>query len=231
MAEKLKVPRHLGIIPDGNRRWARKRHLPTEEGHRRGYLNVREIVPAAFDRGVGHVSVYGFSTENGDRSPSEVTGLMKMLRWIAKKEIRSIDREDIKVSFAGNEAGLDDDIVKALREAEQRTAGNTRGEMVMCINYGGRQEIVDALRSAVERRVKPEEVTEELVAQSMYVPELPDMDLLVRTGGEQRISNFMLWQAPYTELMFSDKLWPDFTTADLGVCLDEFAGRDRRFGQ
>lgn len=231
MSEKLKVPRHLGIIPDGNRRWARKKHLPTEEGHRRGYHNVREIVPAAFDRGVGHVSVYGFSTENGDRSPSEVSGLMKLLKWIAKREIKSIDSEDIKVRFAGHAEGLDPEIVKALRDAEDRTSGNTRGEMIMCINYGGRQEIVDALRFAVEQKVTPGEVNEGLVTQGMYASDLPDMDLLIRTGGEQRISNFMLWQAAYAELMFSDKLWPDFTISDLGVCLDEFAGRDRRFGQ
>jgi undecaprenyl diphosphate synthase len=230
MPEKLKAPEHLGIIPDGNRRWAEQNGLPVIEGHRRGYRTFRKIAPAAMDMGVKYVSAFGFSTENWERSEEEVTGLMSLLKWIAKKEVRSLDRENIRVRFAGSEEGLDSEIVGALRAAEEKTETNTRGQLILCINYGGQQEIVDAVRAIASEGLDPGQIDKKTIAEHMYVPDLPPVDLLIRTSGEQRMSNFMPWQASYAELMFPDKLWPDFTPEDLAGCINEFSERQRRFG-
>lgn len=231
MSEKLKVPKHIGIIPDGNRRWARKRHLPAIEGHRQGYRTARNIASRAMDMGVDYVSIYGFSTENWKRPPEEVTALMGLLEWItAKKEIRSIDREDIRVRFAGREQGLDSSIVEALRDAEERTKDNQKGQLVMCINYGGRAEITDAMKAIAEEGIAPEDINEDTIANHLYLPDVPPADMVIRSG-EQRTSNFLPWQAAYAELMFSDKLWPDFTNDDLEGFIEDFSIRQRRFGE
>ncbi|HEX5798331.1 MAG TPA: polyprenyl diphosphate synthase [Candidatus Saccharimonadales bacterium] len=228
--EILKVPKHLGIIPDGNRRWAKRRGLPVIEGHRQGYRNVRSIARHAMDMGVEYVSVFGFSTENWRRPPEEVTALMGLLEWIAKRETKSLDKEGIRVRFSGKEEGLQPSIVKALRSAEDRTAQNERGDLVMCINYSGQEEIVDALKSIMSDGVDPEEVNKSTIESHMYLPDLPDMDLLVRTSGEQRISDFMPWKAAHAEFASSPRLWPDFTTEDLVGCIAEYGQRDRRLG-
>lgn len=230
MSEKLKVPKHIGIIPDGNRRWAKERHLPPIEGHRQGYRTARKIASSAMDRGVDYVSIYGFSTENWKRPPDEVTALMGLLKWIAKREVRTIDREDIRVRFAGREEGLDTDVVEALRDAEERTKDNQKGQLVMCINYGGQAEIADAVKAIAAEGIEPDDIDEETVASHLYLPDVPPVDMVIRSG-EQRMSNFMPWQAAYAELMFSDKLWPDFTPADLEVCIEDFSARQRRFGE
>lgn len=231
MSETLKVPRHLGVIPDGNRRWAKENGKSTGKGHREGYRNVREIAGVAMDIGVEYFSVFGFSTENWNRPEKEVKGLMRLLKWIADTEVKNLDRENMRIRFSGSEERLDPAIVEALRSAEERTEDNTRGQLVMCINYGGQQEILDAVRAIVAEGHEPEEIDGETIASHMYVPDLPPVDLLIRTSGEQRMSNFMPWQAAYAELMFPDALWPDFTPENLTACFDEFAQRQRRFGE
>lgn len=231
MTEALKVPEHLGIIPDGNRRWAKKRHIPSIEGHRRGYNRLRELSALAMDMGIGWVSTYGFSEENFGRSEEEVAEFRGMLKQIAKRDVKSIDRDNIRLRFIGRRERFDDETVKLLQSAEELTEGNTHGNLVVCLGYNGQDEIVDAVRAIVDAGLKPEEIDRETLADHMYVPEMPDMDLLIRTSGEQRTSGFMPYQASYAELMFSDKLWPDFTADDLTACIEDFGQRDRRLGR
>jgi undecaprenyl diphosphate synthase len=224
------VPVHLGLILDGNRRWAKERGLRPFEGHRRGYMRLRKIATAAFDRDVQYVSAFVFSTENWKRSEEEVTYLMDLLKWVAIHETRQLDKQNIRVMFIGAEAGLDAEILKAIKEAEKKTAKNTGGTLVFCLNYGGQQELSDATASLIRSGVKAEDVTPELLAKHMYGPALPPLDLIIRTSGEQRLSGFMLWSAAYAELKFVLKHWPAFTVADLEAALADYAGRQRRFG-
>lgn len=228
--QQANIPRHLGLILDGNRRWAKERGLRPFEGHRRGYLRLKKIAFAAFDRGVGYVSAFVFSTENWKRSPEEVAYLMDLIHWVAKHEVNSMHKRNIRLMFVGSERGLDARIIKDIRMAEQKTAGNTGGTLVLCFNYGGQQEMVDAAASLIRSGVKPEDLTPELMAKHLYGPDLPPLDLIIRTSGEQRLSGFMLWSAAYAEIKFIIKYWPAFTVGDLETALSEYAGRQRRFG-
>jgi undecaprenyl diphosphate synthase len=225
-----RVPHHLGLILDGNRRWAKERGLRPFEGHRRGYLRLKTVALAAFDRGVNYVSAFVFSTENWDRSPEEVAYLMDLLHWVAKHEVTKLHKKGIRVLFLGTEKGLDPKIVKSLRESEVKTAANTGGTLVLCLNYGGQQEMADAAASLIRSGVKAEDVTPELMSKHMYAPSLPPVDLVIRTSGEQRLSGFMLWSAAYAEMKFIVKNWPSFTVADLDVALADYSNRERRFG-
>ncbi len=224
------IPRHLGLILDGNRRWASERGLRPFEGHRRGYLRLKKIALAAFDRDVEYVSAFVFSTENWKRSREEVAYLMDLIHWVATYELNSLNKKNVRILFVGSEQGLDDRIVKAIRTAEKKTAGNTGGTLVLCFNYGGQQEMVDAAASLIRSGVKAEDLTPELMSQHMYGPSLPPLDLVIRTSGEQRLSGFMLWSAAYAEIKFILKYWPAFTVDDLEAALSEYAGRQRRFG-
>lgn len=224
------VPRHLGLILDGNRRWARQRGLPVIEGHRQGYENLKTITDYAFEQGVEYVSAYVFSTENWNRSGSEVKSLMKLLLWVLKHELENLSRHGIRVRTLGSKFRLGKALVKAIHEAEEKTKDNERGTLLLCLNYGGQQEIVDAMKQIVAEGTPAEEITADLIAQHLYAPGIPPVDLIIRTSGEQRLSNFMLWEGAYSELMFTDTYWPDFTSDELQQMLVQYAQRHRRMG-
>lgn len=224
------APRHLGLILDGNRRWANERGLRPFEGHRRGYLRLKKIALAAFERDVEYVSAFVFSTENWKRSRDEVAYLMDLIHWVATHEIASLHRKNVRILFVGSEHGLEEMIVRDIRAAERKTAANTGGTLVLCFNYGGQQEMVDAAASLIRSGVSADDLTPELMAKHLYGPSIPPLDLVIRTSGEQRLSGFMLWSAAYAEIKFILKYWPAFTVEDLELALNEYAGRQRRFG-
>lgn len=225
------VPSHLGLILDGNRRWAREHDLPTLEGHRKGYEILKKIGEAAMDRGVKYVSAYIFSTENWNRSKEEVNYLMKLAFWVATHEVEEVHKKNIRVKFLGERTGIAPNLLKAIDKAEAKTAKNTKGTLALCFNYGGHQEIASAAAKMIKDGVKPEEVTPDKVSEYLYDPEIPPVDLMIRTSGEQRISNFMLWRVAYAELLFVDKHWPAFDEEDLDAALKDYAQRSRRFGK
>jgi undecaprenyl diphosphate synthase len=227
---KSSVPKHLGIIPDGNRRWAKDNGLSSLDGHKRGSQVFKDIAKEAFEKGVEYLSMYTFSTENWSRSEEEVTYLMDLFLWLAKSEVKELDKSNIKVLFIGEKERLSAKVLKAMNDAEQRTKNNTGGTIIFCLNYGGQQEIVQAVNSVLEQRTENAPITLEQITDNLYHPEIPPIDLVIRTSGEQRISNFMLWRAAYAELYFFDKHWPAMTPADIDQALNDFAGRNRRFG-
>jgi undecaprenyl diphosphate synthase len=231
MAESpIVVPHHLGIILDGNRRWAKARGLPPSEGHKESAKTFRDIVEAAFSSGVKVLTVYAFSTENWKRSPKEVQLLLSLLIRSIKREITALDERGIRVVFLGTKQKLSRTVLQAMQVAEQQTAQNQKGTLAICFNYGGHQELAEAMQSIVRQDYAPEDVTTETIAANLYYPELPPLDMIIRTSGEHRLSNFMLWRAAYAELYFTDTLWPDFTPAHLQEALAEYARRDRRLG-
>ncbi len=233
MSDKLSnnVPMHLGLILDGNRRWAKDQGKPTYDGHRAGYENLKVIGKAAIKRGVKYVSAYVFSTENWKRSAEEVDYLMKLLLWVAKNEVKELHEENIRIRFLGEKTRLSKDIIKAITNAEEKTKDNTAGTLALCLNYGGQQEIAHAMNEILAENGQIGSITVDDIEQHLYAPDIPPVDLLVRTSGEQRISNFMLWRAAYSELLFVDKHWPAFNVDDLDMALGEYARRQRRFGQ
>ena len=233
MSDKLSnnVPMHLGLILDGNRRWAKDQGKPTYDGHRAGYENLKVIGKAAIKRGVKYVSAYVFSTENWKRSAEEVDYLMKLLLWVAKNEVKELHEENIRIRFLGEKTRLSKDIIKAITNAEEKTKDNTAGTLALCLNYGGQQEIAHAMNEILAENGQIGSITVDDIEQHLYAPDIPPVDLLVRTSGEQRISNFMLWRIAYSELLFVDKHWPAFNVDDLDMALGEYARRQRRFGQ
>lgn len=224
------VPLHLGLILDGNRRWAREHDKMVIEGHRSGYANLKRIVKAANRRGVKYISAYVFSTENWKRDRQEVNDLMKLLKWVLKHEIKSFDRDGFKVRVIGSKLKLGKALLKAILEAEEKTKDNDRGTLLLCLDYGGQQEIVEATKRIVADGIDPADITPELIGSYLYAPDVPPVDLIIRTSGEQRLSNFMLWDSAYSELAFSSKFWPDFSEADLQLEIERYAERHRRFG-
>lgn len=224
------VPNHIGFILDGNRRWARDQGLPTLEGHRKGYDTLKTIAEAAFDKGVKFVSAFVFSTENWSRSKDEVDYLMNLAMKIAVKDSKEMIKENIKIVVMGIEDKVPPKLIKAWRDAEEDSKNNTGGTLALCFNYGGTRELVDATRAIITEGTKPEDVNDDMIAQHLYHPEVPDIDLMIRTSGEMRISNFMLWRVRYAELYFSDKHWPAFSKEDFDMALEEFSRRNRRFG-
>lgn len=224
------VPNHLGLILDGNRRWARTRGLPTLEGHKEGYDNLKSIAEHAFNSGVKYVSAYVFSTENWNRSEDEVTYLMSLLLKFFKKDCKQLNKKGVKIMWLGSRLKLSEKILKAVDEATEMTKNNTKGVLALCFNYGGYDEISEAVKKIIKLGAKPEDVNPELIRGNLFSPDLPDLDLVIRTSGEQRISNFMLWRIAYSEFYFTDKFWPEFHPADLQIALDDYANRSRRFG-
>jgi undecaprenyl diphosphate synthase len=228
------TPLHVAIIMDGNGRWARARGLPRTAGHRRGAETVRTIVEAAADMGVSILTLFGFSSENWNRPESEVRDLMGLLRLYLRNEIATLAKNGVRLRVIGERSRLAPDIVALIGEAEAKTAGNRRLTLVMALNYGGRQEIVAAARrlamAAAAGRIEAERIDEDLFAQHLFTADLPDPDLLIRTSGEQRISNFLLWQLAYTEFVFADSLWPDFSREEFEKAIREYQGRERRYG-
>ncbi|MDR3297774.1 MAG: di-trans,poly-cis-decaprenylcistransferase [Candidatus Nomurabacteria bacterium] len=219
------IPTHLGFIVDGNRRWAKERGLPTLEGHRKGMDLVEKVAEKCFKAGVRHASFYVFSTENWERSTEEVSYLMKMVTASVKRLVKRCLKNDVKLIILGSRNRLDEEIIDAIKMAESDTVECQGGTLGLCFNYGGRQEIIDAA-NAVEGKI-----TEEKLSSALYHPEIPDLDMIVRTSGEQRISGFMLWRAAYSELLFVNKYWPEITMPDINSILKEYARRNRRFGK
>lgn len=223
--EENVLPKHLGFIVDGNRRWARERGLPTLEGHRRGIELVADIAEECHKQGVKIASFYIFSTENWNRSKEEVEYLMDLVEKCLKKFIKRCLKTDTKIAILGTKERLSDRLKEAVKEAEEKTRECKENILGLCFNYGGKQEIVDAANK-IEG-----EVTIEKLEANLYHPEVPALDMVIRTSGEQRISGFMLWRMAYSEMLFLDKKWPDITREDVGLILKEFAGRQRRFGK
>lgn len=224
------VPKHIGYIVDGNRRWARERGLTAYEGHVAGYKVLKEIATYNLDLGVEYMSAYVWSTENWKRSEEEANRLMKLLVRALTKDIPLFMEKNIRLRVLGSRDRLDAKVIKAIENAEEVTRYNDGGTLAMCFNYGGQQEIVDAVKKIVQSGAEPSEINTELIAENIYYPEVPAVDLIVRTGGEKRLSNFMLWRSAYSELIFLDKYWPDLDNNDVDMIIDEYSHRTRRFG-
>lgn len=227
----LNPPTHLGLILDGNRRWARKNGYGINEGHRMGHQNMKTITRAAIKHGVRYVSVYVFSTENWQRDRQEIRYIMKLLAWGLKHELKEFNRENIRIKFIGSRLKLGKTLLGAIQNAEEQTKDNDRGTLLVCLDYGGQQEIVEATKRIVQLGTKPEDITPELISKFLYAPDVPPPDLIIRTSGEQRLSNFLLWGSAYSELMFEKKLWPDYSEKDLQIALQRYSQLQRRFGQ
>jgi len=214
---------YVAIITDGNGRWAQQRGLPVEAGHRAGADAVKARLRDAVDFGVRELTVYSFSTENWSRPPEEVAGLMRMFSQRILGETPELDSEGVRMRFVGRRDGVDERLLEQMAWAEDTTAGNDRITLFVAFNYGGRAEIIDAARDFTGS-------TEEEFRRLLYVPEMHDPDLVIRTSGEQRLSNYLLWQSAYSELHFTEVLWPDFSRADLELALEQYSARERRFG-
>ena len=225
------IPRHIAIVMDGNRRWARQHRLPAIAGHRAGVETIRKTLRAARERGVEYLTLYSFSTENWSRDPEEVTGLMGLLEETIRRETDSLVRDDVRLEVIGRLHELSPGLQRSIAGAVEATARCARGVMTLAFNYGGRAEIVDAVRRIVGDGLAPDAVDEAAIASRLYAPDHPDPDLLIRTGGELRVSNFLLWEVAYAEMWATPVLWPDFSISDLDDALGSYAKRERRFGR
>ncbi len=221
------MPRHVAIVMDGNGRWAKKRFLPRLAGHRQGYESLRRMVDLCLQRGIGVLTVFAFSSENWKRPVEEVSGLMDLLVKGLMREVPKLGEQGVRMEFPGERQGLSELVRSSLEQARAQTACNDRLVLNICFNYGGRWDIVQA---AQQLALRGEAITEASLSAALSMAQVPDPDLVIRTGGEQRISNFMLWQSAYSEFYFSDKLWPDFDAAEFDRALACYAGRERRFG-
>lgn len=226
-----RLPEHIGIIMDGNGRWAQRRGLPRMAGHREGANNFRTITRYCNEIGIKYLTVYAFSTENWNRPKEEVDALMKLLYDYLVESLRDFREENIKTRFIGDRSVLNPRLQELMAEAEELSSDKTGLVLNLAINYGGRAEVVTAVRQLAEEGVKPEEITEQMLSDRMYTAHQPDPDLIIRPSGEYRTSNFLLWQSAYSEYVFFDEiLWPDFSTDDLERAIDIFSTRKRRFG-
>ncbi len=228
------IPRHVAIIMDGNRRWAKRHGLPAIEGHRRGIVSLRRVTRAASDLGVEVLTVYGFSTENWNRDAREISLLFELCVYFARNELAELQRNNVRVRVIGEWESLPDAPRRALTELQAGTIANDGLLLNLAVNYSSHAELERAMRSIAREvasgRLKPEEVTEATIARYLYTADLPELDLLIRPGGEHRLSNFLLYQAAYAELVMTDVFWPDFSGDDLRRAIAEFAHRERRFG-
>ena len=228
------IPTHVAIIMDGNGRWARARGLPRTAGHSRGAEAVRRTVKAAAEAGVRYLTLFGFSSENWKRPASEIDDLMGLLRHYLRREIDELHKNGIRVSVIGDRDRLSADIVSLIADAEQRTAGNQRLNLTIALSYGSRDEIVAATRramqAAIDGKLTPEQLDDQTFSRFLLTADMPDPDLLIRTSGEKRISNFLLWQCAYAEFVFLERQWPDFDKNDFNAAIQEYLGRTRRYG-
>ncbi|MDN5275986.1 MAG: uppS [Candidatus Saccharibacteria bacterium] len=224
------IPRHVGFIVDGNRRWAKKHGLPPYEGHLAGYNSLKDIVIAMADAGVEYTSFYTFSTENWKRAKDEVNNLMSLMMRLFKTDLKLLLDNDLRLLVLGTRDKLPAKMNAAIDSAQEQTAHCRKATVVVCFNYGGQQEVVDAVRQLVDEGATGEAITIDAISDHLYHPEVPPVDLIVRTSGEQRLSNFMLWRSPYSELMFMDMFWPDMTKDDVTRIMEEYSSRQRRFG-
>ncbi len=226
--DENKLPQHVGIIMDGNGRWAKKRGLPRVFGHRAGVNTVKRIVEAAAKIGIKCLSLYAFSTENWNRPKNEIKSLFNLLRRFIKKEEKNLMKNNIKLVISGDISKIDKRTAEALQNLVEKLKNNTGLIVNLCINYGGRQEIISAVNKIISAKIKS--VDEKKFEEFLYTKDLPELDLLIRTSGELRVSNFMLWQIAYTEFYFTKTLWPDFTPKEFVLAIKEFQSRQRRFG-
>ena len=228
------VPVHVAIIMDGNGRWAQSRGLPRAAGHAEGSEAVRRTVKASKQLGIRYLTLYGFSLENWKRPAKEIADLMGLLRLYLRKEIAELDREGVRIRFIGDRTLLEPDIISLIEMSEQKTRGNTQLDLIVALSYGSRQEITTAARQlaldAAAGEIDPDAIDENTVNARLFTRDIPDPDLIVRTSGEQRLSNFLLWQAAYAELVFTDVFWPDFSREELENSIAEFGRRERRYG-
>ncbi len=228
------VPKHVAIIMDGNGRWAARRGLPRVAGHKAGAEAVRRAMQAAVDHGVEVLTLYAFSSENWKRSAEEIADLTGLMRFYLERELKTLEKEQVRLKLIGDYSAFGPELVNRLERAIEHTAGFDRLTLVVALNYGSRLEIAEAAQAladaAVAGRIRPDEIDEAAVAARLQTHDLPDLDLLIRTSGEVRLSNFLLWQAAYAELLFLDTLWPDFDEAAFADALETYAGRQRRFG-
>jgi len=228
------IPAHVAIIMDGNGRWAKARGLPRTAGHYQGAETVRRVVESCIENGVGFLTLFGFSSENWKRPASEVNDLMGLLRLYLRREISRLHENGVRLSVIGERSRLAPDIIKMIEEAERRTVDNTRLRLTVALSYGGRQDIVNAARSLAQQvkdgSLQVEDIDESKFGAHLSTADMPDPDLVIRTSGEMRISNFLLWQFAYTEMVFVDKHWPDFSASDFVAAIAEFQCRSRRYG-
>ena len=234
LSDTLTLPTHVGIIMDGNGRWAQSRGLPRIAGHRKGAESVRIAVSTAVELGIQYLTLYGFSMENWKRPMAEVTALMGLLRLYLRQEIDELDEKGVRIRFIGERQRLAPDIVNLIKEAEKRTETNTALNLVVALSYGARQEITAAARQlaqmVLDGDIALDDINESLMSQNLATAGIPDVDLVIRTSGEMRVSNFLLWQLAYAELIFVDTLWPDFSRRDLEDAVNEYHRRERRYG-
>ena len=230
-----RVPQHLAVIMDGNGRWAERRGLPRRAGHRHGIDPVRAVVESCADLGIRYLTLFAFSSENWNRPEDEIHGLMGLFLEALDREVTELDEQNVRLRFMGESHRLDPDLRRAMRAAETRTGGNTRLDLSVAVAYGGRGDLVNAARNLARQTaagtLDPEDIDAERFAAELEMARIPDVDLLIRTGSDRRISNFLLWSLAYSELYFSDVLWPDFSTGELLRAIEFYAGRQRRFGR
>jgi undecaprenyl diphosphate synthase len=226
----LTIPRHVAIIMDGNGRWAARRGLPRVAGHERGTDNIRPITFAAGELGIKYLTLWAFSTENWRRPADEIQGIMRILGEVIERETQELHRQGAQLRHIGSLDGLDPELRQSVLDAIELTQNNKKLVLTLAFNYGGRQEIAHAIQSIVASGIRPDEITDEVIANHLYTRDLPDPDLIIRTSGEHRMSNFLLWQAAYAELFFSPLLWPDFGPDELKEAVRDYSRRERRFG-
>ncbi len=224
------IPRHIAIIMDGNGRWANSRGLPRLAGHKAGTENIRKIIKACVELGIGYLTIYAFSTENWGRPEDEVTGLMKIFDEVFNRELKELHKQGARLIHIGKLDGINKSMKEKIQNGEEFTKGNTKLVLNVAFNYGGRDEILNAIQQIIKEGVKAEEVTEEMIGSYLYTSDSPDPDLVIRTSGVQRSSNFLLWQSAYSEWYYPDILWPDFGREALFEAVHEYAKRERRFG-
>ncbi|MFP9137707.1 isoprenyl transferase [Devosia sp. XGJD_8] len=231
---RLRIPNHIGVIMDGNGRWAKARGKRRTEGHIEGVKALRNLVQLCIRYGVAHLTVFSFSSENWTRPKDEISFIFNLLRRFVASDLQNLIRNNVRVRIIGSREGLEPSLVRLIEDVEAKTASNTGLVLIVAFNYGGKAEIADATRRIAREvaagRLSPEAITEDTIAGALYTAGLPDPDLIIRTSGEQRISNFLLWQAAYSEFVFVDEYWPDFDEASFVRVLETFALRDRRFG-
>ena len=222
---------HIAIIMDGNRRWAREHNLPTPAGHKKGVDSLREITRACDDLGIKYLTVYAFSTENWNRKQEEVDFLMDLVAITLKNELAEMHKEGVKISFIGDLSRLNDKLQKVINNSIEKTKYNKGVNLQIALNYGARDEITNAVKQIVNLGYTPEEITPQLISENLYTSDIPDPDLLIRTGGEKRISNYLLWQIAYSEVIVVDEYWPEFNKNSLVKCIEEYSMRQRRYGK
>jgi len=229
--EKESEIKHIAIIMDGNRRWAKEHNLPSAAGHKKGVTSLRNVVRACDEFGVKYLTVYAFSTENWKRSKEEVDFLMDLVAVTLKNELDDMDNENVKISFIGDRLKLSDKLQKVTSNAQEKTKSNTGVNLQIALNYGSRDEIVNAVKSIICDNYKSEDITADVISKHLYTKDIPDPDILIRTGGEKRISNYLLWQIAYSEVIVVDEYWPEFDRCSLLKCIEEFNRRQRRYGK